>query len=164
MRNFAWFIEDTLAIMGRPGALNELEDDLLFLRRSGIEKIVSLTLAPVNEDELERFSLEVAHIPVPDGAAPTIEQIEEFNAKAGKWLAAGKKVVVHCGAGYGRSGTMLACYLVGTGSTSGEAIRRVRRFRPQAIETREQEDRIAQYELHLRAKKMRGERDGSGPR
>ena len=154
MRNFAWFIEDTLAIMGRPGSLNELEDDLLFLRRNGIEKIVSLTLDPVNEDELDKFSMEVVHIPVPDGVAPTIAQIEEFNAKAGKWLAEGKGVVVHCGAGYGRSGTMLACYLVGTGSTSGEAIRRVRRFRPQAIETREQEDCIAQYELHLLERRL----------
>lgn len=162
-RNFDWFIEDGIAVMGRPGGLNELEDDLLFLRRTGIERIVSLTMEPLDAYQVERFSMEVVHLPVPDGGAPTLEQIEEFNALVTRWLRSGKKVVVHCGAGYGRSGTMLACYLVGTGCTSEQAIRRVRRFRPQSIETAEQEACIAGYELRLLERKLRDGRDGIGP-
>jgi protein-tyrosine phosphatase len=55
---------------------------------------------------------------------------------------------------------MLACYLVATGCTSGEAIRRVRRFRPQAIETREQEACVAGYEMHLLEERAGEGRDG----
>lgn len=157
MHNFAWFIQDEIAVMGRPGGLNELEDDLLFLRRHGIEKVLSLTLDPIDEHQLARFSLEAVHIPIPDGSAPAVGQIDEFVSGVKKWISAGKKVVVHCGAGYGRSGTMLACYLVGRGCTSAEAIRRVRQFRPRAIETREQEGAVADYELHLLERRLSDE-------
>ena len=49
---------------------------------------------------------------------------------------------------------MLACYLVGTGLTHEKAIRRVREFRPQSIETMEQEKCVAEYELHLLEKRL----------
>ncbi len=48
-------------------------------------------------------------------------------------------MLVHCSSGYGRSGTMAACYLVAEGRSPEEAIREMRRLRPGAIETDEQE-------------------------
>ncbi len=153
-RNFGWFIENEIAVMGRPGGLNDLEDDLLFLRQKGIDKIISLTMDPVNEDEVRRFSFEAIHIPIPDGGIPTTEQIEKFISVVNGWIKKGKKVVIHCGAGYGRTGTMLACYLVGTGLTSEKAIKRVREFRSQAIETKQQEKCVVDYGLHLLEKHL----------
>lgn len=153
-RNFGWFIKGSIAVMGRPGSLNDLEDDLLFLRREGIRKIISLTMAPLDEHEVTRFSFKAVHIPIPDGGIPTCGQLEQFVSAVGKWLEKGEKVVIHCGAGYGRSGTMLACYLVKTGLASDEAIERVRLFRPASIETIQQEKCVVDYELHLLEKRL----------
>jgi len=41
---------------------------------------------------------------------------------------------VHCGAGLGRTGTVLACYLISRGLCAEHAIDRVRDARPGAIE------------------------------
>ena len=60
-------------------------------------------------------------------------------------LSLGESVVVHCAAGYGRTGTMLACYLVHKGYGPTEAINEVRRKRPGSIETKEQENAIYEY-------------------
>ena len=53
-------------------------------------------------------------------------------------LAAEMPVAVHCGAGLGRTGVVLAAYLVSKGMTAQAAIARVRRLRPHSIETEDQ--------------------------
>lgn len=56
-------------------------------------------------------------------------------------------VAVHCMHGHGRTGTMLASYLVKTRNISGlEAIKEIRRLRKGSIETKDQE--IAVIEFH----------------
>lgn len=48
--------------------------------------------------------------------------------------------------GHGRTGTMLACYLVKTQKISGaDAIRRIRELRQGSIETHEQEKAVVQF-------------------
>ena len=47
-----------------------------------------------------------------DFGVPTLDQMEEFIQHAKKVREAGKPIVVHCHAGYGRTGIFIACYLV----------------------------------------------------
>ena len=141
-RNFGWLIDNEIAGMGRPAASVA---DFEFLKDRGIDAIVSLTMSPLNQMILEEFGFRYKHIPVADFTAPTVDQIKEFAAFAEEVKGEGKKMVVHCGAGIGRTGTMLACYLVRQGRGADEAIAEVRERRPGSIETVGQELMILAY-------------------
>ena len=55
-------------------------------------------------------------------------------------------LAVHCLAGIGRTGTILAAWLVSNGLTAQEALRRVRRIEPKFVQTTEQEEFLQQFE------------------
>lgn len=157
--NFFWFIDGSVAGMERPGSYRGLDEDLAFLKESGIGIIISLTLAPLERAAAEDGDFELFHIPLPDGSAPGIDQIRRFVSYVDYGLSSRKKILVHCGAGHGRTGTMLACYLVSRGSSAPWAIAEVRRKNPHAIETSAQERSVSEYERYLR-KKEEPRRDG----
>jgi atypical dual specificity phosphatase len=130
--------------MARPGRSVPLEDDIEFLKAQGIGAIVSVTERPLDERIVRSLGLQYLHLQVPDYGAPTIQQIERFLS----FLEAGETdgaVVVHCYAGQGRTGSLLACALVHLGLGAEEAIRFVRAKRPPSIDTLVQEQVIYDF-------------------
>ncbi len=74
--------------------------------------------------------------------------IDRFLTETAKARKEGYALGIHCTAGKGRTGTMLAAYLVSQGYTAPEAIAEVRRLRPGSVETEEQADRVAEFAQH----------------
>lgn len=146
IRNFSWIIEGEIAGMAKPASS---VSDFEFLREKGFEAIVSLSEIPLSEELIEKFGFTVKHIPIRDFEAPTLEQIEDFVTFAEKARGEGKKLIVHCDAGIGRTGTILACYLVSKGYNADRAIKEVRIKRPGSIETSEQEEVILKFARNL---------------
>ena len=142
---FTWVVPRKIIGMGRPSA-----DDLDALRSCRVRHLISLTAQPLDDDDLSLYGMSVVHLPLSDMSAPTMEQVERFVDALGRLVDAGERVAVHCGAGYGRTGTMLACWLVSRGKTAEDALREVRRRRPGSVESREQEDAVREYEARLR--------------
>jgi atypical dual specificity phosphatase len=142
IRNFSWIIEGEIAGMAKPASSVY---DFGFIRDNGFEAIVSLSEIPLSEELIGEFGFAVKHIPIRDFEAPTLEQIEDFVTFAEKVRSEGKKLVVHCDAGIGRTGTMLACYLVSKGYNAEKAIEEVRIKRPGSIETVKQEEVIVKF-------------------
>ncbi len=143
IRNFSWLIEDEIAGMAKPASSVY---DFESLKEKGLDAIVSLSEYPLSEVLIEEFGFSVKHIPVKDFQPPTLEQVEDFVAFAKNARSEGKKLVVHCDAGVGRTGTMLACYLVSKGHSATDAIEEVRTKRPGSIETIEQEEVVLEFE------------------
>ena len=127
-----------------------LESDLHFLKDQGVDTLVSLTETPLDEETVASFDFEVLHIPVPDRHAPTPDQIDTFTAFLDAQLGAGRSVLAHCWGGYGRTGTVLVCYLIHCGAPAREALDEMRRLRPGADETEEQEQAVFVYEERIR--------------
>jgi atypical dual specificity phosphatase len=151
-RSYTEIVPGRLAVMGRPGMYNPLAQDLAFLRRQGIGAVVSLTGMPLDDAELGRAELDCLHEAVPDFAPPEPEQLDRILDYILEHNRAGRSVLVHCGAGLGRSGTVAAAFLVHGGMGATEAIARVRELRPYSVETREQEQAVEDYEKRLRGK------------
>ena len=129
------------------------------LKALGVEALLSLTEQTLPSDLLTRIELEAEHLPVADYTAPTIMQVEQSIATINRFLERGLPVAVHCGAGLGRTGTILACYLVWQGTSADVAITSVRAQRPGSIETAEQEAVVGLYEHHRSALRSRHKRE-----
>jgi len=110
-----------------------------------ITTVVNLHTRPHAAPYRATSGLTELHLPVPDLTAPTPDQLAEGVRAITAALARGDRVAVHCGAGLGRTGTLLACYLVTTGLPPAAAIAEVRRRRPGSIETRSQEAAVHRF-------------------
>ena len=154
LRNFTWVIPRKLAGMALPtGAYRacsggsedeDLKRDLVGLKQLGVRAVVTLTHDPLHGETLERCGLCSLHLPVDDMTAPAPEQIRRAVLFIDEQIERGG-VVVHCAAGIGRTGTVLAGYLVWRGSTPESAVDEIRARRPGSIETPGQESSVYRF-------------------
>jgi Dual specificity phosphatase, catalytic domain len=158
-----WLIPGVLAGMPMPfihperrlaggGELAAFEDELSVLQSSGVRAVVSLLNIPSDASVYESAGFSFLCLPVPDGAAPTFEQAEEFVRFVTIQRAGQRAVAVHCEAGLGRTGTLLAAYLITQGESAAAAIQRVRAVEKVAVETARQIHFLEEYEKRIRAK------------
>ncbi|WP_145135349.1 protein-tyrosine phosphatase family protein [Roseomonas gilardii] len=144
MTPLPWPPPGALAAMHCPGRHGDLTADVAALRRWGANWLLSLCEpgefpdAAALEARLARAHIGWVRFPIPDYGIPD----PAWRVLAGQTLErldAGERVAIHCWGGRGRSGTLAAALLLARGLSAPEAIAQVRRARPGAIETPEQE-------------------------
>jgi atypical dual specificity phosphatase len=139
--SFTWIDKPLLGAMAQPESVEELE----WLRGQGIEVLLSLTEDPPRRHWINDAGLLLVHVPVVDMEAPTPDQVERALSAIARAHQHHMGVAVHCTAGLGRTGVILACYFVTQGLNASNAIARVRRLRPGSIETDEQADAVVAF-------------------
>jgi len=139
---FDWMREGKLAASVQPRSLSQL----IWLRRNGVDAVLDLT----NGNEGHQYSPLVfcgnyLRVPMRDHYPPTQTQLRNAISFITNRIARGNAVLIHCLGGVGRTGTVLACYLIeAERSTAAQAIAEVRARRPGSIEPA-QEASVHQY-------------------
>jgi atypical dual specificity phosphatase len=134
---FYWLIPGVLAGSGRPGGRRgdaRLESDLSWLHSQGIGAILTLTEGPLELAMLDEHEFATLHLPVADLTPPTPEQLGLALAFIDRQRALDRPVLVHCLVGQGRTGTVLAAYLIRSGHSPEQAISLLREVCPQAVD------------------------------
>jgi|ERR1043165_5755027 atypical dual specificity phosphatase len=150
---FSWIDKPRLAAMARPHSLEEYQ----WLREQGIQLIICLTDDPPPRAWINDAGLFSLHIPIEDMYPPTQKQIDVCLAAIRKANAKQIGVSIHCTAGLGRSGSMIACWFIDQEGMNGrDAIARIRRLRPGSVETDEQTEAVMEF---ARRRKMQAESD-----
>lgn len=131
--------------MNQSGSLSAYEDELPMLHAAGVRAVVALLNIPSDASVYGSAGFSSLCLPVPDGGTPTVGQATAFVEFVERHRENGEPVAVHCEAGLGRTGTMLATYLISLGASAEAAIARVRLAERAAIETAKQIQFLEEY-------------------
>ncbi|CAE6464253.1 unnamed protein product [Rhizoctonia solani] len=158
-RFFRWIIPFYMALMSTP----RNEDDIATLvsPNIGICHVLTLTeetpLPSIWFRQVPTPHVRHTHVPIPNYKPPTIEQMDIILRRIHE--PGGSPVLIHCGGGKGRAGTVAACYLAAFGfepiprntcnatpaMSANEAISAIRLIRPGSIETTHQEEFVKSW-------------------
>ncbi len=134
-----WLIPQRVGGCPRPDSPASLRT----LKAAHCRLLISLTAewAP-DVPALSAHKIASLHVPIPDFTPPhraqAIEVCQAIHAADGP-------VILHCAAGKGRTGTLLTAYLISTGLTADEAIKKAQGIYPRWIETPGQIDFLMQF-------------------
>ncbi len=148
-RNFLWLKKGVLAGTPRPGIVADLHYDLKALGRVGVTVLVSLTTKPVDPGELVPYGIKGIWLPIEDMGAPEIDKALALCEEIDELTRAREVVAVHCKAGLGRTGTILAAQLIWDGYSALDGLETVRRIEPRWVQSEKQVNFLAEFAQEL---------------
>lgn len=135
-----------MAASGYPASRAQLE----WLAKNGVNVVLTLTEDPLPADWTRGLPMTFEHISLRDHASPDPSSLDKGATYIDVQLAKGKTVLVHCLAGEGRTGCVLAAYLIkNRGISASEALANLRRIKPAFVEG-SQEKAVFGYEASLK--------------
>ena len=142
---FSWLIENKLAGSGIPTSINEVQ----WVIEQGVKSIVTVREEPLDDDWVK--DVNYLHVHSNDMGVPEFDDLVNAVDFIHTRITNNEPVMVHCLAGMGRTGTILACYLIKYQKMSAnEATEKVRRERPGSIQSYPQEEIIFRFEKFLK--------------
>jgi atypical dual specificity phosphatase len=145
-RGFLWLKQNKLAGTPLPGVYFDMEYDLKALQRVGVTTLVTLTENDLDKERLVPFGLKNIWEPITDMAAPSLGQCIRLCQKIEQLLAQHEVVAVHCRAGLGRTGTVLAAHLIWAGQSALVALETVRSIEPRWVQSQLQIGFLEEFE------------------
>lgn len=145
---YTWILKNRIATANMPTS-DEIAE---------LSKIFDAVIVLVKDYELEyninlwrKFNVEYIHLPVPDFHAPQILELYHIVKWIKEKISQGKKVLIHCYGGLGRSGTVAAAYLMYSRNMAPwNAISYVRRKKSRSIESLRQINLLEIFNLILK--------------
>ena len=142
--NFSWIIEGKLAGSAIPTSIDEVE----WVIDQGVKSIVTIREEPLDSDYTNNVNY--LHVHSNDMGVPEFDDLVKTVNFIHDRIVNDEPVMVHCLAGLGRTGTILACYLIKYKKMSADdAIQKVRDERPGSIQSFSQEEIIFQFAKSL---------------
>jgi len=143
--NFSWIIEKKLAGSAIPTSKEEVD----WLKEEGVKSIVTIREEPLDDDWID--DIEYLHIHSNDMGVPEFDDLISSVDFIHRQLENNKPVMVHCLAGLGRTGIILACYLIKYEKMSADdAITKIRKERSGSIQSYSQEEIIFRFEKFIK--------------
>jgi atypical dual specificity phosphatase len=128
---FVWVEPGKVAGSGYPASKAQVE----WLAKEGVRSILTLTSDTIPDEWTKGLDLVMGHVVMEDHRAPSVWSMEKGVEFVVEQLRGGRTVLVHCLAGEGRTGCVLAAYLVAEkGMGPEEALRHIRGIKPQFVE------------------------------
>ena len=130
-----WVEKGKLAGSGYPASKSQVE----WLVRSGIGSILTLTVEPLPSQFTVGLGLTIGHVGMQDHDPPGLDAMARAVDFIVQERGAGRTVLVHCLAGEGRTGCVLAAYLIRARRMGAdEAMAEIRRAKGQFVESRQE--------------------------
>ena len=143
--NFSWIIENKLAGSAIPTSIDEVQ----WAIEQGVKSIVTIREDPLDDDWVK--DVNYLHVSSNDMGVPEFADLTFAVDFIHRRITNSEPVMVHCLAGMGRTGTILACYLIKYQKMSAnEATEKVREERPGSIQSYPQEEIIFRFEKFLK--------------
>ena len=148
--NFSWVIDGMLAGCGLPVT----DDEFDWVVAQGIKSIVTVREVALPSEWFNGGDIDYLHLAVEDFGAPNLEELVQAVDFIDQKISSGRPVMVHCAAGKGRTGAVLAAYLIKKQNlTADQAIDKVRDMRPGSVQSISQETAVSMYEKYLKGKR-----------